>query len=185
MTDSIKNDIAEILISEEEIKKKVKEIADKISADYNGKHPVLVSILKGSIVFLSDLLKNIDINCSIDFIAVSSYSGDMESSGVVKLIMDLRESIEGRHVLLIEDIVDTGLTMAYLRDNLLTRKPRSFKICTLLSKPCNRQIHIDSCYVGFEIPDKFVVGYGLDYRERYRNLPFIATLKPEIYRSNK
>ena len=183
MTSSIKNDIAEILISEEEIKKKVEEIAAQINVDYRDKNPVLVSILKGSVVFLSDLLKNIDIKCSIDFIAVFSYSGDTESSGVVKLIMDLRESIEGRHVLLIEDIIDTGLTMAYLRDNLLTRKPKSFKICTLLSKPSNRQIHIDSCYTGFEILNKFVVGYGLDYRERYRNLPFIATLKPEVYRS--
>jgi hypoxanthine phosphoribosyltransferase len=124
-------------------------------------------------------------HCSIDFIAVSSYEGETESSGVVRLIMDLRESIVDRHVLLIEDIVDTGLTMAYLRDNLLTRKPESFKICTLLSKPDNREVKIDIDYTGFEIPNKFVVGYGLDYMEKYRNLPYVAILKPEVYRKRK
>jgi hypoxanthine phosphoribosyltransferase len=133
------------------------------------------------VVFLTDLMRNLDLRCSIDFMAVSSYR-DTETSGVVKLIMDLRETIEDRHVLLIEDIVDTGLTTAYLRDNLLTRKPQSFRLCALLSKPENRRLAIDIDYMGFEIPNRFVVGYGLDFRERYRQLPFVATLKPEIYR---
>lgn len=181
MNNNIKDDIQEIILTEEEINEKVKELGAKINEDYSGKAPVLVSILKGSVVFLAGLLKNINIACSIDFIAVSSYGRSTESSGVVKLIMDLRESIEGMHVLLVEDIVDTGLTMEYLRNNLLTRNPESFKICTLLSKLKSKDIELDIDYKGFEIPDKFVVGYGLDYAERYRNLPFVATLKPEIY----
>lgn len=178
----IKNDINKILISEDRLKDKVRELGEKINIDYSDKNPVLIAILKGSVVFLADILRFLDISCSLDFIAVSSYGCDTESSGVVRLIMDLRESIEGRHVLLIEDIVDTGLTAAYLRDNLLTRRPRSFKICTLLSKPENRKVRIDIDYMGFEIPNKFVVGYGLDYMEKYRNLPFVAVLKPEVYR---
>jgi len=184
MTDNLRKDILEVLISEKKLAKKVKELAKEINNDFRGKNPVLISILKGSVVFLSDLLKNIDIKCSVDFIAVSSYGGDIETSGVVKLIMDLRESIEGRNVLIIEDIVDTGLTIDYLRSNLLTRKPDSLKICSLLLKPEKMKIDIGFDYIGFEIPDKFVVGYGLDYREKYRNLPFIGTLKPEIYRKD-
>lgn len=182
---SIKDDISEILISEDRIKNKVGELGKKINRDYCRKSPVLVAILKGSIIFLSDIMRFLDISCSLDFIAVSSYAGDTESSGVVRLIMDLRESIEDRHVLLIEDIVDTGLTAAYLKDNLLTRRPKSFKICTLLSKPDNRRVKIDIDYVGFEIPNRFVVGYGLDYMEEYRNLPYVALLKPEVYRKRK
>lgn len=180
--DSIRKDISNILVTEDQIKNKIRELGERINKDYYGKNPVLISILKGSVVFLADILKVLDIKCSIDFIAVSSYEGGTASSGVVRLIMDLRESIEGRHVLLIEDIVDTGLTVSYLRDNLLTRKPESFKICTLLSKlrSCDTKIDID--YVGFEIPDKFVVGYGLDYMEKYRNLPYVAVLNPEVYR---
>ncbi len=180
--DSIRKDIRNILITEDQIKNKIRELGERINNDYHGKNPVLISILKGSVVFLADILKVLDIKCSIDFIAVSSYKDGTASSGVVRLIMDLRESIEGRHVLLIEDIVDTGLTVSYLRDNLLTRKPKSFKICALLSKlrSCDTKIDID--YVGFKIPDKFVVGYGLDYMEKYRNLPYVAILNPEVYR---
>jgi hypoxanthine phosphoribosyltransferase len=181
--DNIRNDISEELISRQELNDKVKELAERINNDYRGKEPVLVSILKGSIVFLSELMKHLTIKSSIDFIAVSSYQGETESSGVVKLIMDLRESIEGKDVLLVEDIVDTGLTVAYLRDNLETRRPASLKLCTLLNKPENMEIDIKMDYLGFKIPDKFVVGYGLDYQEKYRNLPFIGTLKPEIYRN--
>ncbi len=183
--DNIKNDTLEILLSQDEIKAKVKEMAGQISEDYRGKSPVLVGILKGSVVFLAALMKEIEIRCSIDFIAVSSYAGASETSGIVKMIMDLRESITDRHVLLIEDIVDTGLTMDYLKDNLLTRRPASYNICSLLSKPSARRVPVDVKYLGFEIPDKFVVGYGLDYQEQYRNIPYIATLKPEIYRRNK
>lgn len=182
MKDNINQDIQEVLLDRDKIQDKVKEIAGKINEDFTGKNPVLISILKGSVVFLSDLLKYIDIESSIDFIAVSSYGGDTESSGVVKLVMDLRESIEDRHVIVVEDIIDTGLTMAYLRDNFLTRKPASFNICSLLYKPENNEVNIDVDYMGFKIPDKFVVGYGLDYQEKYRNLPYLGTLKPEIYR---
>lgn len=181
----IKNDISEVLVSEEQINNKVREMGQWICSDYKDKNPVLISILKGSVIFMADLMRSLNIKCSIDFMAVSSYRGNTETSGVVKLVMDLRETIEGRHVLLVEDIVDTGLTTAYLKENLLTRKPTSLKLCALLSKPDNRQVHIDIDYLGFEIPDKFVVGYGLDYREKYRHVPFIATLKPEVYRKNK
>ncbi|MGM0441240.1 MAG: hypoxanthine phosphoribosyltransferase [Elusimicrobiota bacterium] len=184
MKDNVNKDIREVLIDEKVIDDKVRELAEEINRDFAGKNPVLISILKGSVVFLSDLLKYVTIESSIDFIAVSSYEGDTESSGVVKLVMDLRESIEDRHVIIVEDIIDTGLTMAYLRDNFLTRKPASFNICSLLYKPENNEVNIDIDYMGFEIPDKFVVGYGLDYREKYRNLPYLGTLKPEIYRKD-
>ncbi len=182
MVNSIKNDINNILVTEEQIASKIADLGRVINTDYKDKTPVLISILKGSVVFLADILKVIDIECSIDFIAVSSYYGGTESSGVVRLIMDLKESIEDRHVLLIEDIVDTGLTISYLKKNLMTRNPKSFKICTLLYKPDSDEKNIDIDYIGFEIPNKFVVGYGLDYMERYRNLPYIGVLKPEIYR---
>ncbi|MGM0568191.1 MAG: hypoxanthine phosphoribosyltransferase [Elusimicrobiota bacterium] len=179
-TENIKKDIDEILISSRKIKKQLKIFGKRIDADYAGLEPVLISILKGSVIFLSDLLKNIHIKCSVDFIALSSYQGNRESSGIVKLVMDLRESIEGRHVILVEDIVDTGLTMAYIRDNLLTRHPASFRICSLLSKKESRKTKINIDYKGFEIPNKFVVGYGLDYMENYRNLNCVATLKSEV-----
>ncbi|MBN2406915.1 MAG: hypoxanthine phosphoribosyltransferase [Elusimicrobia bacterium] len=185
MKDSVKDDILEILIPETDIRTKVGELASRINADYRDKNPVFISVLKGSVIFLSDLMKNVDIRSSLDFIAVSSYEGDTESTGVVKLEMDLRESIEGRHVILVEDIVDTGLTMDYLKHNFMTRRPASFNICALLTKPERTRIKVDIAYKGFEIPDKFVVGYGLDYAECYRNLPFVATLRPEIYRKVK
>ncbi len=181
-SDSIKNDIEEIVISSSRIKKRVKNLAKEISRDFKYKNPVFVSILKGSVIFLAELLKEIDIKCCVDFIAVSSYGYETESSGVVKMIMDLRESIKGRNVVLVEDIVDTGLTIAYIKENLLTRKPAEFKVCALLSKKEKRKIPIKIDYKGFEVPDKFVVGYGLDYGESYRNLEYIGTLKPEIYR---
>ena len=182
MTYDVRNDIEEILLTEKQIGKKVRELGRRINEDYGDKDPVLIGILKGSVMFLSDLLKEITVKCSVDFIALSSYGDETETSGVVKIIMDLRESIRDRHVLLVEDIVDTGLTMEYLRDNLMTRHPKSFGICTLLSKPDSRQVYVDLKYAGFEIPGRFVVGYGLDYGEFYRNLPYIATLKKEIYR---
>ncbi len=177
-----KNEIGKTLLTGRQIAKKVKELGRAISSDYRGLDPVFVGILKGSVIFLSDLLREIDIECSVDFIALSSYMGEAETSGVVKVVMDLRESIRERHVVLIEDIVDTGLSMAYLRDNLLTRQPASFSICSLLSKTAARRVHVDLKYTGFEVPEEFLVGYGLDYRERYRNLPYIAALKPEVYK---
>ncbi|MFH1414532.1 MAG: hypoxanthine phosphoribosyltransferase [Elusimicrobiota bacterium] len=180
---TIKDDIQEILVSEDEIRSKIADMGKQISEEYRDKDPVLISILKGSIVFLADLMKVLDTGCSVDFVAVSSYAGETESSGIVRMIMDLRESIEDRHVLLVEDIVDTGLTISYLKENMLTRKPKSFKICTLLYKPVNPGLRSELDYVGFEIPNKFVVGYGLDYMERYRNLPYVGVLKPEVYRN--
>jgi hypoxanthine phosphoribosyltransferase len=179
---SVKRDIRQVLLTEEQIKEKIAELGASINRDYAEKNPVLISILKGSVVFLADLLKVLEIKCSIDFIAVSSYSGGTETSGVVRLIMDLRESIENRHVLIIEDIIDTGLTINYLRENLMTRKPLSLSVCALLLKPesCLEECSID--YKGFEIPSKFVVGYGLDYMEKYRNLPYVGVLDPEVYR---
>ncbi len=169
--------IEKILISEEQIKKRVKELAEEISRDYKNKEPLLVSILKGSFVFLSDLLRNLKIKCAVDFVAISSYNGDTESSGVVRQLLDLRENPVGKDILIIEDIVDTGFTLNYLKKNLLTRNPKSLKICVLLDKKEKRKEDIKIDYTGFVIPDEFVVGYGLDYKEKYRNLPYIGVLK--------
>jgi len=175
-------DIEEILLTENQIKRKVGEIARQLNRDYKNKKPIIVSVLKGSVVFLCDLIRKLEFDHIIDFISVSSYANATESSGVVRLLMDLRESIVGRDVLIVEDIVDTGLTLAYLKRNLLTRKPKSLKICVLLDKKKCRKQFIKVDYVGFTIPNKFCVGYGLDYRQFYRNLPYIGILKPQVYR---
>jgi len=175
-------DIKEILLSEAAIKKKVRQLGKELNRDYKGKKPILVSVLKGSVVFLCDLIRELDFSPVIDFISVSSYADSTESSGVVRLLMDLRESIVGRDVIIVEDIVDTGLTLAYLKRNFLTRKPKSLKICVLLDKKECRVKKIDVDYTGFIIPNKYCVGYGLDYAQIYRNLPYIGVLKPEIYR---
>jgi len=178
-------DIKEILLSEAAIKKKVRQLGKKLNKDYKGKNPILVSVLKGSVVFLCDLIRELDFSPVIDFISVSSYADSTESSGVVRLLMDLRESIVGRDVIIIEDIVDTGLTLSYLKRNFLTRKPKSLKICVLLDKKECRVKNIDINYVGFVIPNKYCVGYGLDYAQIYRHLPYIGVLKPEIYRTKQ
>lgn len=177
----MKEDIKEILLSEKKIADIVNELGKRISNDYKGKELIVVGILKGAILFLSDLIRSIDIPLMLDFIAVSSYGTSTETSGAVRFLKDLDVSIEGKHVLIVEDIVDTGLTLNYLLDNLKARKPASLKTCTLLDKPSRRQVDIKIDYNGVEIPDYFVVGYGLDFAERYRNLPYIAVLKPEIY----
>lgn len=156
-------------------------MAEEISKDYAGKNLTLVSILKGSVIFLSDLIRFLKVPSSVDFISVASYGDDHSSSGVVRLIMDLRESPEGKDLLLVEDLLDTGLTMKYLLDNLKTRRPRSLKVCALLDKPENRKVKVEADYVGFEIPPDYVVGYGLDYAEQYRQLPYIGVLKKEVY----
>lgn len=169
----------EILISESDIAAKVAELAETIRKDYGQADLVLVGILKGSIFFLSDLAKHLGVNVTMDFIQTSSYAGEKSSSGVVQIRKDLDANIEGKHVLLVEDIIDTGLTLNHLRELLETRKPASLKVVSLLSKPGARKHETQIDYLGFEIPEKFVVGYGLDYAERYRNLPFIAVLTDE------
>lgn len=176
------NDIGRILIDEETLQKRVKELGRQITEDYRGKDLVIIGILKGAVLFLADLAKEIKLPLSIDFMAVSSYGSSTRSSGVVRFLKDLDEEIEGRDVLIVEDIIDTGLTLHYLMKNLLSRKPKSLKICCCLDKPSRRTVDIKAEYVGFEIPDEFVVGYGLDYAEKYRNLPYICVLNPEIYK---
>src|SRR6056297_3132152 len=172
----------EIMISEDEIKNKVKELGEKITDDYRGRDLVVICVLKGAIMFVSDLIKEIKIPLAIDFMAVSSYGNSTKSSGVVRIIKDLDQSIEGKDVLIVEDIIDSGLTLSYLLDNLKSRDPNSMEICTLLDKPANREADVDTKYVGFEIKDEFVVGYGLDYAEKFRNIPYIFVLKEEIYK---
>jgi len=168
----------EIILSESQIMDKVKQLGTEITKDYSDKPPIVIGILKGSVIFLADLIRSIDLPISIDFIAVSSYGSEMTSSGVVRIQYDMKTSIEGRDVLLVEDIVDTGLTLAYLMENFATRHPRSVKICTLLDKKEARKsdIELNLDYTGFEVPNKFLVGYGLDYDENYRNLPFVAAI---------
>ncbi len=176
----LKRDIARVLISETALKRRVKAMAGQISRDYRGQKLTLVAVLKGSVVFLADLLRAMDVACVVDFMAVSSYSGT-ESSGVVRLTMDLRESPAGKNILLVEDIVDTGLTLAYLQESLFARRVKSLKVCALMDKPACHRAPVSLDYCGFEIPNEFVVGYGLDYRERYRNLPYVGVLKPGVY----
>jgi len=175
------SDLKEILLSEEQIAQKVRYLGQRISEDYQGNSILVIGILKGAVIFLADLVRNITIPVGIDFMAVSSYGKASESSGVVQILKDLDQNIEGRHVMVVEDIVDTGLTLKYLLENLSTRKPASLKICTLLDKPTRRKSDVVPDYNGFTIPDEFVVGYGLDYAEKYRNLREIGVLKPEIY----
>lgn len=175
-------DIAKILISEEQIQAKVKELAAQISKDYaDNTELLLVGVLKGCMMFMVDLSRAIDIPVAIDFIAVSSYGHSTESSGVVRLLKDLDTDIADRHVLIVEDIIDSGLTLAYLHDQLSRRNPASLRICSLLNKPERREADVPVDYSGFGIPNEFVVGYGLDYAELYRNLPYIGVLKPEVY----
>lgn len=174
-------DIREILITEDALQSKVVELGAKITEDYRGKDVLLVCVLKGAVIFVSDLMRKIDAPLDIDFMAVSSYGSNTQSSGVVRILKDLNSSIEGRNVLIVEDIIDSGLTLSYLVENLKSRKPASVEICTILDKPERRTIDLKIKYTGFQIPDEFVVGYGLDYAEKYRNLPYIAVLKEEIY----
>lgn len=177
------HDVAEILIDEAAIQAKVKELAACIERDYAGKDLTLVCILKGAVLFAADLLRSLSMSVEIDFMAISSYGKGVRTSGVVRILKDLDQSIEGKHVLIVEDIVDSGLTLSYLVETLSSRQPASIKTCVLLDKPDRRVVALDPDYVGFEIPDKFVIGYGLDYAEKYRNLPFIGVLKPEVYQS--
>ena len=175
-------DVAEVLLSEEQIQAKVVELGARISADFDGRELTLVSVLKGSLPFMADLMRAITIPVQIDLMEVSSYGGTAtESSGLVRILKDLSSSIDGRDVLIVEDIIDTGLTLNYLVRYLRGKNPSSLRICTLLDKPARRLVEIPIDYRGFEIPDRFVIGYGLDYGEHYRNLPFIGVLKAEVY----
>lgn len=177
----MQSDIKEILISAEQIDAKVKEMAAQITRDYRDKPPVLVGVLNGAFVFLADLIRNLDIPCTVDFVSWSSYGKDTSSSGVFRIMKDLETNVESKHVLVVEDIIDTGLTLHYLLDNIRSRKPASVKVAALLDKPSRRRIEATADYLGFQIPDAFVVGYGLDFAQRYRALPYIAILKPDIY----
>lgn len=181
MKKNIKDDIQEILYSEETIKEKVRELGEIISNDYEGKDLLVVGVLKGSVIFTSELAKNITIPCELDFMAVSSYGKASESSGIVRILKDLDNDIEGKHILIVEDIVDTGITLSYLLDYLKARKASSIEIVALLNKEARRKANIKVKYSGFDVPDEFIVGYGIDYAEKYRNLPFIGSLKREIY----
>ena len=174
------NDIESVLISEEELEAHVAEIGRRITEDFKDKDPIFVGVLKGCFIFMADLMRHVDINCSMDFMAVSSYSGT-SSTGAVKINKDLSQDIEGRHVIIVEDILDSGVTLSYLKRYLMGRKPASINIVTLLDKPARRKADVFADYSCFEVPDAFVVGYGLDYNEHYRNLPYIGILKPEIY----
>ncbi len=176
----MEDDIQRILVSEEEIHAKVSAIGAQISRDFEGKDPFFVGVLKGCFIFMADLMRTVNIHCSMDFMAVSSYSGT-NSTGAVKINKDLREDIADRHLILVEDILDSGITLNYLKSYLMIRQPASISVATLLDKPARRKADIKADYSCFEIPDAFVVGYGLDYNERYRNLPYIGVLKPEIY----
>lgn len=179
---SMDQDIDHILVSGEQLKAKVTELGAQISRDYQGKDLLLVSILKGSVVFMADLMRAITIPCGIDFMVVSSYGGaNTESTGLVKIVKDLDADLSGKDVLIVEDILDTGITLSHLLPMLQLRRPNSVRLCTILSKPSRRKAQIEPDYLGFEVPDEFVVGYGLDYNELYRNLPYVGVLKPEIY----
>jgi hypoxanthine phosphoribosyltransferase len=175
------SDIQEVLYSEEQIQDKIKELGEQISSEYEGKNPLVICVLKGAFIFMADLVKQIKVPLELDFMAVSSYGQSTKSSGVVKIIKDLDVPVEGRHILIVEDIIDSGLTLSYLIDVLERRNAKSISVVALFNKPARRTVELEPDYSGYELPDEFVVGYGLDYAEKYRNLPFIGILKPEIY----
>ncbi len=181
--DIVTKGLAQVLISEEQIRSRVETLGAEISHDYEGLNPLLICVLKGGYVFLADLTRHLSIRHEVDFMAISSYGNATESTGVVRILKDLERDITGRHILIVEDIIDTGHTLTYLLENLGVRNPASIKICTLLSKMARREKSLQANYIGFDIGDEFVIGYGLDFAENYRNLPYIAVLKPEAYGS--
>ena len=178
---SMKDDISEVLFTEQQLADIVKEMGARISRDYEGKNLVMVSVLKGSLIFMADLMREITVPCSIDFLSVSSYGAGTTTTGEVRILKDLDATLEGKDLLVVEDILDSGVTLSFLLKNLSARHPQSIRLCTLLDKPEWRRVDIHPDYVGAQVPDKFIVGYGLDYAEKYRNLPYIGVLKPEIY----
>ena len=177
----LEQDIERVLFTEQELKDRVAEIAAQIDKDYAGKEPMLISVLRGSFIFMADLARSITLPCTVDFMAVSSYGAGTTSSGQVKITKDLSESIEGRDIIVVEDILDSGNTLSYLFQLLQARHPASVRLCTLLDKPSRRTKPVTADYTGFTVEDLFVVGYGLDYAEKYRNLPYIGILKPSVY----
>ena len=179
---SMNDDILRVLYSEEELEAKCAELGAQISKDYEGKNLLLVSVLKGAVVFMTDLMRHITVPCSIDFMVVSSYGNGVKTSGVVKIVKDLDADLAGKDLLIVEDILDTGMTLHYLKQLLQDRNPNSIRIATLLDKPERRRAAVRADYVGYQVPDEFVVGYGLDYDEKYRNLPYVGILKPEVYK---
>lgn len=181
MNDNMKEDVLRVLLSEDEIREKVRELGGKITADYKNSNLMLVTVLKGAVVFLADLMRQIDVPAEIDFMVVSSYGYGVKSSGVVKIVKDLDVPLAGKDILIVEDILDSGLTLSYIKELLESRGPRSIRIATLLDKPSRRKVDLQADYIGFSVPDEFVIGYGLDYDEKYRNLPYIGILKPEVY----
>ena len=172
--------VQEILIEEAALQARIAELGEQVSRDYAGRDLLLVGVLKGAIFFMADLMRRIDLPCEVDFMAISSYGAGIDSSGVVRILKDLDVSVEGRNVLIVEDIVDSGLTLSYLLRNLEARHPRSLEVCALLTKPERRENDVDCRYVGFEIPNRFVIGYGLDFAERYRNLPYVGVLHADL-----
>jgi hypoxanthine phosphoribosyltransferase len=176
------NDIKEVLYNEDQLNDKIRQMGAKISNDYSGKELILIGVLKGSVVFMSDLIKQITIPCKMDFMAVSSYGSSTETSGVVRILKDLDFDIQGKDVLIVEDIIDSGVTLKYLMKYLSARKPSSLEIICLLNKPSRRTVDIDVKYLGYNVPDYFLVGFGLDFAEKYRNLPYVGILKEEIYK---
>lgn len=174
-------DIERVLLSEEQLRQRVRELGEEISKEYAGKEILMIGVLRGAVMFMADLARAITVPVMIDFMAVSSYGTSTSSSGIVRILKDLDEEVAGKHVLIVEDIIDSGLTLSYLVDNIKSRQPASVRICTLLNKPERRKVDLEVNYNGFTVPDEFVVGYGLDYAEKYRNVPFIGILKPAIY----
>ena len=172
--------VGEILIDEDRLQERIRELGDELSRDYAGRELLLVGVLKGAVFFMADLMRSLTVPCEIDFMAISSYGAATDSSGVVRILKDLDINIEDRHVLVVEDIIDSGLTLSYLLRNLESREPASLEICALLTKPDRREIDVPVRYVGFEIPNKFVIGYGLDFAERYRNLPYVGVLHADL-----
>ena len=175
------DDILKVLLTQEELREKVKELGRQITQDYQGKNLMIVTVLKGAVVFLADLMREIDVPAEIDFMVVSSYGAGTKSSGVVKIVKDLDVPLKDKDLLIVEDILDSGMTLSYLKELLEGREPRSIRIATLLDKPARRKVDLKADYIGYSVPDEFVVGYGLDYDEKYRNLPYIGILKPEVY----
>ena len=180
VSSELERDVAEVLIDEDALQRRIAELGEEISGDYAGRDLLLIGVLKGAVFFMADLMRRLTVPCEIDFMAISSYGGQTDSSGVVRILKDLDTNIKGRNVLVVEDIIDSGLTLSYLMRNLRSREPVSLEVCALMTKPARREIDIPVRYIGFEIPNRFVIGYGLDFAERYRNLPYVGVLNEEL-----